>query len=123
MEMSQMEERFSHPIVEEDSVLTETGVESVDAKVLVTSGLSPKSNVEKGERVLELCIEQGKVLCVKGYIDSQVERGGDCREVVLRMKEFVDRELGSKQDRRCRGILRELQVYLVDALAVESKAN
>ncbi len=115
--MSQMEERFSHPAIDVDAVSEETGPEVESVVATPVSFLAPMNNIEKGRRVLELCIDQGKVLCVKGYVDSQIERGGACRDVVLKMKEYVDGELGSKQDRKSREVLRELQVYLVDALA------
>lgn len=76
----------------------------------------------KGERVLELCIEQRKVLCVQGFVDSQLLQGGDALEVVLKMKEYIDRELAGTPDRMRKEVLRELRTYLVDALSSTTDA-
>lgn len=67
--------------------------------------------VHKGKGVLELCLERNKVLCVKGFIDCQIERGGDYVRVVEQMVDFIGAELGRTHDRTRRAILLDLQGY------------
>ena len=113
--MSQMDERLSPHTTEECMPVEESQGESAPVTVVRTVALD-RARIEKGQRVLKLCIEEGKLLCVKGFIDSQIEKGGSCREVLLTMREFVDGELGERQDRKKKEILRDLQSYLVEAL-------
>lgn len=72
--------------------------------------------ISKGQHVLNLCIEQDKLLCVQGFVDSQLERGGVYVEVVTEMKSWIEQQLAEAQGRSRQRTLRDLHTYLVDAL-------
>ncbi|MCC7438011.1 MAG: hypothetical protein IT211_05885 [Armatimonadetes bacterium] len=72
--------------------------------------------VTKGKSVLDLCIERNKLLCVKGFIDCQIERGGDYVRVVEQMVGYIDTELQTATDRHRRKLLTELQGYAAQQL-------
>ncbi|MCB0711944.1 MAG: hypothetical protein KDD67_06410 [Ignavibacteriae bacterium] len=68
--------------------------------------------ITKGESVLNLCIQQNKLLCVEGFVDSQIERGGVYLDVVRAMRDYIAVELMKEHDRKERGMLRELHQYV-----------
>ncbi len=68
--------------------------------------------ITKGQSVLDLCIQQNKLLCVQGFVDSQVERGGVYLDVVRAMRDYIAVELTNDHDRKERGMLRELHQYV-----------
>ncbi len=72
--------------------------------------------ISKGRHVLDLCIEQNKVLCVQGFIDSQIERGGVYLDVVLQMREWIERQLAEAQGRTRQRTLRDLHDYVLESL-------
>jgi hypothetical protein len=72
----------------------------------------------KGKGLLDLCLELDKNLCVKGFIDVQVERGGEYIHVVEAMRDHIDIELASKPHGRRRELLLDLQRYV--ALQLET---
>lgn len=72
--------------------------------------------ITKGKSVLDLCIERNKLLCVKGFIDCQIERGGDYVRVVEQMVGHIDAELQHTTDRHRRTLLLDLQGYAAQQL-------
>jgi len=72
--------------------------------------------ISKGQHVLDLCVEQNKLLCVQGFVDSQLERGGVYVEVVTEMKTWIEQQLAEAQGRSRQRTLRDLHTYVVDAL-------
>lgn len=72
--------------------------------------------ISKGKGVLDLCIEQNKLLCVQGFVDSQIERGGVYLEVVREMQEYISAELAKEKSKRERTSLGELHSYIADKL-------
>jgi hypothetical protein len=66
----------------------------------------------KGHRLLDLCLELDKNLCVKGFIDAQFERGGEYLHVVEAMRDHIDAELANHPDRRRREFLLDLKGYI-----------
>ncbi len=79
--------------------------------------------VHKGKGVLELCLERNKVLCVKGFIDCQIERGGEYVKVVEKMVDFIGHELEIAGDRRRREILKDLHGYAAAQLEAMNVAD
>lgn len=77
--------------------------------------------VTKGKSVLDLCIERNKLLCVKGFIDCQIERGGDYVRVVEQMVGHIDAELQHTTDRHRRKLLMDLQGYAAQQLQAASE--
>jgi len=61
------------------------------------------------------------MLCVQGFVDSQVERGGVYLEVVREMREFISGCLSEENDRGRRKMLRELHTY-VDGRLSEARS-
>lgn len=72
----------------------------------------------KGKGLLDLCLELNKNLCVKGFIDVQVERGGEYVQVIEAMRDHIDSELATKPNGRRRELLLDLQRYV--ALQLET---
>jgi hypothetical protein len=70
----------------------------------------------KGKSILEFCLEQEKELCVKGFIDCQMEMGGIYTRVVEKMVDHIDHKLHDNPDRKRRAILIDLQSYAVEQL-------
>lgn len=68
--------------------------------------------VTKGQSVLDLCIEQNKLLCVQGFVDSQIERGGVYLDVVRAMRDYIAVELTKEHNRKEKGMLRDLHQYV-----------
>lgn len=68
--------------------------------------------ISKGRGVLDLCIEQNKLLCVQGFVDSQMERGGVHLEVVKAMRDYIAQELTKDNDKNRKKSLRTLQEYV-----------
>ncbi|KXK57123.1 MAG: hypothetical protein IPM61_03340 [Chlorobi bacterium] len=85
-----------------------------------SEGQPPSQSVErlitKGKSVLDLCVERNKLLCVKGFIDCQIERGGDYVRVVQQMVGYIDAELQNTTDRHRRTLLLDLQGYAAQQL-------
>lgn len=72
--------------------------------------------ISKGKGVLDLCIEKNKVLCVQGFVDSQIERGGVYLEVVREMREFLVSELTKEASRDRKRTMRDLHAYIVEKM-------
>ena len=72
--------------------------------------------ISKGRGVLDLCIEKNKVLCVQGFVDSQIERGGVYLEVVREMREFLVTELTKETGRDRKRKMRDLHAYIVEKM-------
>jgi hypothetical protein len=79
--------------------------------------------ITKGRSVLDLCIEQEKVLCIQGFVDSQCERGGVYLEVVREMRDYISAQLSEAQDRGRRKMLRELHTYVDTKLTMVRTAR
>ena len=92
------------------SVMTET--ESSDI-------LERNRLINKGKGVLDLCIEKNKLLCVQGFVDSQIERGGVYLEVVREMREYIASELTRNPDRNTQRSLRDLHAYISEKMPVK----
>jgi hypothetical protein len=65
----------------------------------------------KGKGILDLCLERGKNLCMKGFIDSQIERGGVYIPVVEHMVGYIDRELEHAETKERKALLLDLHDY------------
>lgn len=77
----------------------------------------------KGKAIMELCLERGKNLCMKGFIDCQIEKGGIYTEVVVAMIDHIDSELARTDNRQLRALLVDLQAYAHEQLRLaESEA-
>lgn len=72
--------------------------------------------IRKGRGVLDLCIKQNKLLCVQGFVDSQIERGGVYVEVVREMQEYIAAEMAKDHNRQERKGLTELHDYIAEKL-------
>lgn len=72
--------------------------------------------LDKGRRVLDLCIEHEKRLCVMGFIDSQIERGGEHLAVLAEMRRYLESRLADSPPSAERRIMRELHDYIDQAL-------
>ena len=70
----------------------------------------------KGKGILDLCLEREKNLCMKGFIDCQIEKGGMYTQVVEVMINHIDHELSDAPDRKRRALLLDLHSYAVDQL-------
>ena len=79
-------------------------------------GLSAPGSLErlmtKGRGLLELALELDKKLCVQGFVDAQIERGGAYLQVIEAMREHVDDELTASPRGRRRDLLLDLQRYI-----------
>ncbi|MDB5033616.1 MAG: hypothetical protein JWQ98_857 [Chlorobi bacterium] len=76
--------------------------------------------VLKGKGILELCLEQGKNLCMKGFIDCQIEKGEGYVPVVEQMVSYIDRQLEDVDDRTRRALLLDLQSYAGEQLRLHT---
>ena len=74
--------------------------------------------MHKGKGLLELCLELDKNLCVKGFVDVQMERGGEYIQVIEAMRDHIDAELSGRPTGRRRELLLDLQRYV--ALQLET---
>lgn len=72
--------------------------------------------ISKGKGVLDLCIQQNKLLCVQGFVDSQIERGGVYLEVVREMQDYISAELAKDKEKQERKNLGELHDYIAGKL-------
>ncbi|MCE2504600.1 MAG: hypothetical protein J4G05_11180 [Chlorobi bacterium] len=74
--------------------------------------------ITKGRSVLDLCIKQNKLLCVQGFVDSQIERGGVYLDVVRAMRDYISVELERTDihDKKERRMLRDLHDYVNEKL-------
>lgn len=70
--------------------------------------------VVKGVGLLLLCLERGRSLSMKGFIDSQIERGNEYIPVVEQVGHHIDNRLESGTTREERALLLDLHQY-VDA--------
>ena len=70
----------------------------------------------KGKAVMELCLERGKNLCMKGFIDCQIEKGGIYTEVVVAMIDHIDNELARTEEKQLRALLLDLRTYALEEL-------
>jgi hypothetical protein len=73
--------------------------------------LAVERQVLKGKGILDLCLEQGKNLCMKGFIDSQIERGNAYVPVVEQMVNYIDRQLQHAENKERRALLLDLHNY------------
>ena len=67
--------------------------------------------VLKGKGILDLCLEQGKNLCMKGFIDSQIERGEEYIPVVEHMVTYIDRQMERAETKERKALLLDLHNY------------
>jgi len=65
----------------------------------------------KGKGILDLCLTRGSNLCMKGFIDSQIEKGKAYIPVVESMVCVIDRELEHVQSSTTRALLLDLHNY------------
>ena len=79
--------------------------------------------VLKGRGILDLCLERNKSLCVKGFIDCQIERGGHYLQVVEAMTDYFNNELARTSDRRRRALLLDLLGYCAEQLEMVREAE
>ncbi len=82
----------------------ETCGTAVDEQVL-------EKQVVKGIGILLLCIERGRNLSMKGFIDSQIEKGSEYVPVVERMASHIDSHLQRAQSKEQRALLLDLHDY------------
>ncbi len=68
--------------------------------------------VLKGKGILELCLERGKNLSMKGFIDCQIEKGEAYLPVVEQTMSYIDHQIGALGDRRQKELLRDLHNYI-----------
>ena len=76
----------------------------------------------KGKGLLNLCLELDKNLCVKGFIDAQLERGGEYLQVVEAMRDHIDTELRAARGRQ-RDLLLDLYRYIEQTLESAHEAQ
>ncbi|MBS1910720.1 MAG: hypothetical protein JST22_01915 [Bacteroidetes bacterium] len=67
--------------------------------------------VVKGIGILLLCLERGRSLSMKGFIDSQIEMGAPYVPVVERMATHIDSRLKNASSREQRALLLDLHNY------------
>lgn len=67
--------------------------------------------VLKGHDILNLCLQRGKSLSMKGFIDSQIEKGVAFIPVVERMVGVIDHELELAHSKEERALLQDLHNY------------
>jgi hypothetical protein len=70
----------------------------------------------KGKAIMELCLERRKNLCMKGFIDCQIEKGGIYTEVVVAMIAHIDNELARTEEKELRALLLDLRTYALEEL-------
>jgi hypothetical protein len=76
-----------------------------------SASIAVERQVLKGKGILDLCLEQGKNLCMKGFIDSQIERGNAYVPVVEQMVSYIDRQLAHAENKDRRALLLDLHNY------------
>ncbi len=67
--------------------------------------------IHKGKGILDVCLEQHKNLCMKGFIDCQIEQGGIYLDVVRSMKEYIESEIPKTSDKGRKELLKDLHEY------------
>ena len=72
--------------------------------------------VLKGRDILELCLERGKTLSMKGFIDCQIEQGEAYLPVVEQTMSYIDRQIDIIDDRKRKELLRDLHNYIGEQL-------
>lgn len=72
--------------------------------------------VLKGKGLLNLCLERGSTLSMKGFLDCQVERGGQYRPVVEQMAQHFEIELARADRKDRRALLLDLRDYAAHQL-------
>lgn len=72
--------------------------------------------VLKGQGLLELCLERGKTLSMKGFIDCQIEQGEAYLPVVEQTMSYIDHQIDVVDDRKRRELLRDLHNYIGEQL-------
>src|SRR5687767_7415618 len=70
----------------------------------------------KGKGILDLCLELNKSLCVKGFIDAQMQRGDEYLPVVVAMRDHIDAELHDVPRGKRRELLLDLKQYIASEL-------
>lgn len=70
----------------------------------------------KGKGILDLCLDLGKDLCVKGFIDAQIARGEEFLPVVEAMRDHIDAELHAGPHGQRRRLLLDLKQYIAAEL-------
>lgn len=77
--------------------------------------------VAKGRGILEICLERGKNLGMKGFIDCQIESGGHYLQVVEVLIEHISLRLAMSESSSQKALLRDLLEY-ADARLLEVQA-
>lgn len=72
--------------------------------------------VLKGKGLLDLCLERGSTLSMKGFLDCQVERGGRYLPVVEQMAQHFEVELARADRKDRRALLLDLRDYVAHQL-------
>jgi len=72
--------------------------------------------VLKGKGLLDLCLERGSSLSMKGFLDSQVERGGGYLPVVQQMAQHFEAELARADRKERKALLLDLRDYAAQQL-------
>lgn len=72
--------------------------------------------VLKGKGILDLCLERGKNLSMKGFIDSQLEQGEAFRPVVEQTMSYIDSQIIIVNDRGRKDLLCDLRDYIGEQL-------
>lgn len=86
------------------------------------ASIAVERQVAKGKGILELCLERGKNLCMKGFIDSQIEKGEAYVPVVEQMVTYIDRQLEHAENKELRALLLDLHNYAGEQLRARSSA-
>ncbi len=91
----------------------------VPDRILATNGPSTPEvdrQVLKGKGLLNLCLERGSTLSMKGFLDCQVERGRPYLPVVEQMAQHFQTELARADRKDRRALLLDLQDYVARQL-------
>lgn len=68
--------------------------------------------VLKGKGILDLCLERGSNLCMKGFIDCQIERAGGYLQIVDAMDVHIMSRLHEEKSKVPRTLLLDLHEYV-----------
>lgn len=79
--------------------------------------------VDKGKAIMQLCLDREKNLCMKGFIDCQIEKGGAYLDVVDAMIEHVNSEILQTRNKRRRELLHDLQEYAAEQLRLAGRES
>ncbi len=79
--------------------------------------------VAKGKTLLELCLERDKNLCMKGFIDCQVEKGGIYLDVLGEMLGYVEGQIAEARSHKRRELLVDLRDYAVEQLRLAASES